>query len=779
MSENSTKNANSTTIVGQSILREDGPVKVTGKAEFTYDVDFPNMLHARFVKSPHAHANIIEIDTSEAMAIPGVHAVLTQADFPDVKFGDGVHDQTCLAEGRVLFEGQFVAVVAAETKKLAEQAANAVRVKYERLQPIVDGDEAFRKDPPVVVHPDLHNYEVAKVLPPTFIKDRPNVYQHYVVRHGDTEVGFEQADYIYEDEYRTAPLQHAPMEPHLVVAKPEGNGNLTLWSSCQALHKIRYSTARILQKPAAKVRVIEPFVGGGFGGKESPMLEPIAGRLAEVTGRPVRVAHTREEEFKNATVSGEVRTKVKTGVSKDGKIVARKVDAILPGGGFASTGFMVARNCTFGVGNSYSIPHISVDTYAVYTNTPVSGSYRGFGNRQVLFGLESQLDEIARDRNWDPIDFRKKNLLQEGEVTAFNEERDHVPSKVILETLEKNLPTPEPSDETWASGTGVALINKYSLAPTASSAIIKVHPDASIELRYSSDEIGQGNTTAMSQIVAEEFQTTIDKIIIVRGDTSVTPFDQGSISSRSTFNMGNAVKMACADAKNDLFQHASQVLEVPPEDLDTSHGRVYPKGDPDAGIEITDVFTAAIYESGYFLKRGGEIIGKDTWVIEAGDPQPGKPGRVNSFYSEGAVGASVRVNLHTGEVKVDQIVGVFDVGKAINPKLVDEQIIGAISMGLAGVLYEGMVYDEKSGRTINANYSDYKIPTIHEHPVVVPIFLEEGHPQGPYGAKGIGESPTVAVIPAVANAIRDATGHRFKELPITPEDIYLKISETE
>jgi len=765
--------------IGQSILREDGPVKVTGKAEFTYDIDFPNMLHARFVKSPHAHANIIEIDTSKAKEIPGVHAVLTQADFPDIKFGDGVFDQTCLAQDRVLFEGQFVAVVAAETKKIAEQAANAVRVKYERLEPIVDGEEAFRKDPPVIVHPDLHSYEVAKVLPPTFIKDRPNVYQHYVVRHGDVEVGFEQADYIYKDEYRTAPLQHAPMEPHLVVAKPEGNGNLILWSSCQALHKIRYTTARILQKPAAKVRVIEPYVGGGFGGKESPMLEPIAGRLAEVTGRPVRVAHTREEEFKNATVSGEVRIKVKTGVSKDGKILARKVDAILPGGGFASTGFMVARNCTFGVGNSYSIPHISVDTYAVYTNTPVSGSYRGFGNRQVLFGLESQLDEIARDRNWDPIEFRRKNLLQEGEVTAFNEERDHVTSKVILETLEANLPTPEPSDETWASGTGIALINKYSLAPTASSAIIKVHPDASIELRYSSDEIGQGNTTAMSQIVAEEFQTTIDKVILVRGDTSVTPFDQGSISSRSTFNMGNAVKMACADAKNDLFQHASQILEVPAEDLETSHGRVYPKGDPDTGIEVKDVFTEAIYESGYFLKRGGEIIGKDTWVIEAGDPKPGKPGRVNSFYSEGAVGASVRVNLNTGVVKVDQIVGVFDVGKAINPKLVNEQIVGAISMGLAGVLYEGMVYDEKTGRTINANYSDYKIPTIHEHPVVVPIFLEEGHPQGPYGAKGIGESPTVAVIPAVANAIRDATGHRFKELPITPEDIYLKISKTE
>jgi CO/xanthine dehydrogenase Mo-binding subunit len=776
MGGQSTKNTNATTIVGQSILREDGLVKVTGKAEFTYDVEFPNMLHARFVKSPHAHANIVKIDTEAAKDIPGVHAVLTQEDFPDIKFGDGVFDQTCLAQDRVLFEGQFVAVVAAETKKIAEQAANSVKVTYERLDPIVDGEEAFKKEPPVIVHPDLHSYEIAKVLPPTFIKDRPNVYQHYVVRHGDVESGFEQADYIYEEEYQTAPLQHASMEPHLAVAKPEGNGNLIIWSSCQAMHKIRYTTARILQKQPAKVRIIAPFVGGGFGGKESPLLEPIAGRLAEVTGRPVRVAHTREEEFKNATVSGEVRTKVKTGVSNDGKIIAREVTAILPGGAFASTGFMVARNCTFGVGNSYSIPNISVDTYAVYTNTPVSGSYRGFGNRQVLFGLESQLDEIARDRNWDPIDFRRKNLLREGEVTAFNEERVHVSSKAILDTLEQNLAEPGPSTDIWVSGTGMALVNKYSLAPTASSAIVKVHPDAAVELRYSSDEIGQGNTTAMAQIVAEEFQTTIDKIIIVRGDTSITPFDQGSISSRSTFNMGNAVKMACDDAKNELFQHASQIIEVPAEDLETSNGRVYPKGNPDAGIEIKEVFTAAIYESGYFLKRGGEIIGKDTWVIEAGDPKPGKPGRVNSFYSEGAVSASVRVNIQTGEIKIDKLIGVFDVGKAINPKLVDEQIVGAISMGIAGVLYEGMVYDEKTGRTINANYSDYKIPTIHEHPMVVPIFLEHPHPQGPYGAKGIGESPTVAVIPAIANAITDATGCRFTKIPITPEDVYLKIS---
>jgi len=760
--------------VGRSVTREDGRVKVTGRAEFTFDVELPNMLHAAFVRSPYAHARILDIDTSAAEAIPGVHAVLTQADFPGTKFGDGVFDQTCLADDRVLFEGHFVAVVAAETKRQAAAAVQAVDVEYEPLTPVVDGEAAFSKDPPAVVHPDLHSYETAAVLPPTFVEDRPNVYQHYTVRHGDVEAGFEAADRVYEDTFRTAPIQHAPMEPHMAVAKPEGDGELTIWTSCQALHKIRHTTARILGKPAAKVRVIEPFVGGGFGGKESPLLEPIAGRLADVTGRPVRVVHSREEEFKNATISGEVRTTVKTGVTEDGDIVARKVEALLPGGGYSSTGFMVARNCTFGIGNSYSIPNLHVDTYAVYTNTPVTGSYRGFGNRQVLFALESQLDEIARDLDLDPIQLRRQNLLAEGEVTAFNEERTHVASGAILDELEANLPEPVAPEGPWTSGVGVALVNKYSLAPTASSAIVKVHPDSTIELRYSSDEIGQGSTTAMSQIVAEEFGVEPETVEIVRGDTAVTPFDQGSISSRSTFNMGNAVKMACADAKSELFEHAAETLEIPPEDLETSGGRVYPKGDPDAGIAIEEVFTKAIYESGYFLRRGGEIIGKDTWNVEAGDPEPGKIGRVNSFYSEGAAAVALSVNTETGEIRLDRLVGVFDVGKAINPKLVREQIIGAFSMGLAGALYEEMVYDQRSGRTVNANYSDYKIPTAHEHPFdIEPIFLELGHPEGPYGAKGIGEVPTVALIPAIANAVRDATGHRFSELPITPEDVVL------
>jgi len=739
--------------VGRSIPREDGRVKVTGRAEYAYDVELPNMLHAAFVRSPYAHARVLDIDTSEAETMAGVHAVLTQADFPDTMFGDGVFDQTCLAADRVLFEGHFVAVVAAETKRQAEAAVQAVTVEYERLTPVVDGEAAFAKEPPAVVHPDLHDYETAEVLPPTFVEDRPNVYQHYTVRHGDVEAGFAAADHVYEATYRTAPVAHAPMEPHVAVARPEGDGELTIWTSCQAVHKIKNMTARVLGKPARKLRVIEPYVGGSYGGKESPLLEPIAGRLADVTGRPVRVVHSREEEFKNATISGEFRTTVTTGVTDDGDIVARKVEAICPGGAYTSTGFLVARNATFAVANSYSIPNLHVDTYGVYTNTPVSGSYRGFGNRQLTFALESQLDEIARDLDLDPIAFRRQNLLAEGEITAFNEPRTHVVAAKCLDAAADRLPFDAPPDrgDEWVSGTGFVLVNKHSLAPTASSAIVKVHPDATVELRYSSDEIGQGNTTAMAQIVAEEFGVPVEQVAIVRGDTDVTPFDQGSISSRSTFNMGNAVRLACADAKSELFEHAAETLEIPPEDLETAGGRVHPKGDPDAGIAIEEVFTAAIYESGYFLRRGGEIIGKDTWVVEAGDPEPDVVGRVNSFYSEGVLAVQVSVDRSTGQVVVDDVLAVFDVGRAINPRLVEE----------------------RSGRTVNANYSDYKIPTAHEHPLHIEhVVLEETFEEGPYGAKGIGEVPIVSVAPAVANAIHDATGVRLRSIPFTPEAVF-------
>ncbi|MDX1748585.1 MAG: molybdopterin cofactor-binding domain-containing protein, partial [Halobacteriales archaeon] len=322
---------------------------------------------------------------------------------------------------------------------LAQRAADAVRVEYERLEPVIDGEEAYRKDPPAVLHPNLRDYETSEVLPPIFVDGRPNVYQHYSVRHGDADAAFEQADRVYEDEYRTAPIDHVCMEPHVAVARPEGNGGLTIWTSCQAVHKIKNWTARILDMPPTKLRMIEPYVGGGFGGKESPLLEPVVGKLAELTGRPVKLLHTREEEFKNGMISGEFRTRVKTGVTEDGDIVAREVEAICPGGGYTSTGYMVARNATFAVANSYSISNVTIDTYGVYTNTPVSGSFRGFGNRQLMFPLESQLDDIARDLGLDPIAFRRQNVLEEGEVTAFNERRTHVVSRKCLDVAAERL----------------------------------------------------------------------------------------------------------------------------------------------------------------------------------------------------------------------------------------------------------------------------------------------------------------------------------------------------
>lgn len=766
------------TAVGKSIQREDGVEKVTGQAEYAYDVELPNMLWGSFVPSPYSHAKIKNIDTSNAEEYPGVHAVLTQADFPDVRFGDGVLDETVLADDRVLFEGQHVAVVAAETQEIADEAAQLVDVEYEQLPAIIDGEEAFEKDPSVVVHPDLYEYETSEVLPPTYVEDRPNVYQHYEVRDGDVEDGFEQADRVYEDEYRTSPVDHVCMEPHVSVARPEGKGELTIWTSCQAVHKIKNVTAYILDKSPNDLRLIEPYVGGGFGGKESPLLEPIVAKIAELTKRPAKIVHTREEEFKNGMISGEFKTTIKTGVTDDGDIVARQIEAICPGGGYTSTGFMVARNATFAAANSYSIPHLKVDTYGVYTNTPVAGSYRGFGNRQLMFPIESQLDDIARDLGLDPIEFRKRNVLEEGEVTAFNEKRDYVQSEKCLDVAEQKVgetprwETERESDE-WVTGTGVALVNKHSIAPTAASAIVKIHADETIELRYSSDEIGQGNTTAMAQIVAEDFGLPVENVKIVRADTDITPFDQGSIASRSTFNMGNAVQLACEDAKQELFEHASEVMEIPPEELETDEGDIFPSGDPDHSIEFKDVFTSAIYESGYFMKKGGEIIGKDTWYVEAGDPEPGKIGRVNSFYSEGVDIAHVSVNKETGRLNIDKLTAIFDVGKAINPKLVEEQIRGALAMGVGVTLFEELEFDPETGRTINSNYSDYMVPTIHEIPMdIESVILEENYDEGPYGAKGIGEPPISGLSPAVSNAILDATDRRIREIPMTPERIH-------
>lgn len=772
-------------VVGHSVKRLDAPEKVTGRAPYVYDMTLPNMLWAKVLRSPYPHARIVSIDTSAAEKLPGVAAVITAADLPRALHGTGLSDEPTMAVDRVRFVGEAVAAVAAETEEIAEEALTLIRVEYEELPAVFDPEEAMRPDPPAILHPDLSTYEYSPVVPPRFDPDRPNVYNHYKIRHGDVEEGFRQADIIVENRFTTAMIQHCQMEPHVCIARVETDGSLTVWTSAQTIYGIKQMLCDALQMPSSRVRVIVPYVGGGYGGKVEVKTEAIAAGLAMKTRRPVKLAFTREEVFTSATVRHPSVVYVKDGVKKDGTIVAREVTIILNGGAYSEYGYLTVRNAAFGAVGTYRIPNFKLDSYGVYTNLPIGGAFRGFGSNQVVWAIENQMDIVAEKLGMDPVEFRRRNLLKEGDINVSGEVTHSYGARECLEKVVEEIryyekPSQPPSGP-WRRGKGVALGNKYSIAPTASCAFVKVHDDGTIEIRTSADEMGQGSRTVLAQIAAEEFKVSIDKVKVVAGDTLITPYDQGSISSRTTYNTGNAVRLACQDAKRQLFEHAAKLLEASPEDLETEDGKVFVRGVPEKFVRFCDLFIPTLFASGRVLKEGGEIFGKATWYQYATpeDPETGQGGRLVAFYIHGATGAEVEVNVETGEVRVIRICSAFDMGKAVNPKLCEGQMEGGIGMAIGSALYEEMVLD--GGVVLNPNFMDYKIPTTMEIPgpsQVKCFIVEAPHREGPFGAKGLGEGVMIPCGPAIAAAVYDAIGVRIHDMPLSRERIWRALQKS-
>lgn len=769
-------------VVGKSVERLDAWEKVTGKANYVYDMYLHDMLFTKCLRSPYAHAKIIRIDTSEAEKLPGVAAVLTAKDLPKELHGTGLSDEPTMAIDRVRYVGEPVVAVAAESEEIAEEALELIIVEYEEFPAVYDPEEAMLSNPPAVIHPDLFNYTHSPVVPPQFDDDAPNIYNHYKIRQGDLEKGFAQADHIIEERYSTAMIQHCQMEPHVTVAKMDRNGEATVWTSAQTIYGIKQMLCDALQLPASKVRVIVPYVGGGYGGKVDIKTEGIALGLAIKTRRPVRFAFTREEVFTSATVRHPSVVYVKDGVKNDGTLVAREVKVILNGGAYSGYGYLTVRNASFGAVGTYKVPNYKLDSYGVYTNVPVGGAYRGFGSNQVCWAIENHMDLIAEKLNMDPVEFRKKNLLKEGDINSSGETTHSYGAKECLESAIKDIDyygeRPK-SVGPWKVGRGVALGNKYSIAPTASCAFAKVHHDGTVEIRTSADEMGQGSRTVLAQMAAEEFKVGMDKIKMVAGDTLITPYDQGSISSRTTYNTGNAVRLACQDVKKQIFEKAAKILEAAPEDLETADSKVYVRGSADRSISISDLFIPTLFASGAVLKEGGELFGKATWYQYASEEtEDGQGDRVVAFYIHGATGVEVEVNEKTGEVRVTKICSAFDMGKAINPKLCEAQMEGGVGMAIGAALYEEMVLD--NGVVINPNYADYKIPTAMEIPGpsnVVCRIVEAPHKEGPFGAKGLGEGTMIPVGSAIAAAIYDAVGKRFKDMPMTRERVLTAIKQ--
>ncbi len=785
-------------VVGKGATRLDALDKVTGETKYCTDKTMPGMLYGKVLRSPYAHARIDGIDISRAEKLPGVRAVVIGKDAPERRYGGYVKDQHVLCRNVVRHVGDAVAAVAAETLDIADKAIDLIDVTYSELPGIFDVEESWGTKSPVIIHPDLPQYQkiVAQGLYTRLEPDRPNVAHHHKIRHGDVEKGFQEADLIIENSFTTARIQHVPLEPHVCIIKPESDGGITIWAGRQGIYRAKRQFCAAFNLPPSKVRVISPHVGGAFGSKAMLRAEPIVALLALKARRPVKAVFSREEMFSAGGTRIPFVIFIKDGVKRDGTLVAREVRALLNVGAYADAGVMICRNCTFGAVGTYRVPGLKVDSYAVYTNEPITTPFRGFGNPQIVWAIESHMDMIAEELGLDPVEIRKKNLLKEGDINGNGEIVHSTAAEECLEKVAEYLELdkkPKNEEGPWRRGKGLALGSKYSVAPTSAMATVRVLTDGLVEVHHSADEMGQGVNTAMAQIAAEELGVTMDKMRVIWADTAETPyFPDGSTSQRTTFNLGNAVRLACQDAKKQMFEIAAKMLGASSDDLALKDGKIYVRSATSNSVKVTDIFTAdrplSSGQYGEYIEKYGEILGRGMWVQryapeepETGqiDPDLAQKGmRLSTFYAHAAQGAEVAVNVETGEVKILRFGAAADVGFPINPKMCEQQIEGGLSMGIASALWEEMKMDE--GMLLNPNLRDYKIldPVNMPENKNIKIFIALApHKDGPYGAKGTGETQMIPTAAVIANAVYNAVGVRMKGLPMNRERVFKALKD--
>ena len=788
-------------VIGKSATRLDALDKVTGAAQYCTDIKIPGMLYGKVLRSPHPHARIISIDTSKAEALLGVRAVVTGKDAPDTRYGGYLKDQHVLCKSIVRHIGDAVAAVAADTLDIAEKALELIDVQYEELPGIFDVDKAWENNPSVVVHPDVQQYD-AFVAQGLYIRretNRPNVAHHHQIRNGDLEKGFQEADVIVENRFTTARIQHVPFEPHICIIKQETDGSLIIWTGRQSIFRVKGHFCAAFNLPPSKVRVIDSYyLGGGYGGKAMMRAEPIVALLAIKSRKPVRLAFTRDEMFNAGATRIPFTIYIKDGFKKDGTMVAREIRALLNIGGYADAGVMICRNSCFGTVGDYRIPNLKVDTYAVYTNETLTTPFRGFGSAQMLWAIESQMDIVAKKLGIDAVELRRINLLKEGDVRGNGEIVHSIGARECLDKVAEHLEWNKKSEVTegpWRRGKGLAVGNKYSVAPTSAMATVRLLEDGVVEVRHSADEMGQGVNTVLGQIAAEELGAPMEKVRVIWSDTDNTPyFPQGSTSQRTTYNLGNAVWLAARDARKQIFELAAKMMKVSPDDLALKNEKIFVKSEPSRSISVTDVFTAdrpiLPGQFGDYVDKYGQILGRGMWVQryapenpETGqiDPALAKQGlRLASFFGHAAQGAEVAVNVETGEVKILKLSAASDMGFPLNPKMCEQQMEGGLSMGVGIALWEEMKL--ANGLVLNPNLRDYIIPDATNMPnnknfecFMTPI----PHKDGPYGGKGTGETQITPSAAVIANAIYNAVGVRMKDIPITRERVFKALKAKE
>ncbi len=739
-----------TAAVGRSVPRLEAHAKVTGRAEYVHNLAVPGMLHAKVFRATLAHARIRNIDTTAARAVPGVFAVYTGADIrkliAEPYYGPAFHDQPILAIDKVRYAGEPVAVVLAADVHVAEAAAQSIIAEYDELPAVYDEVEAMTSK--AVVHDVLKPAGTFADL--KYLKDKrdTNIALDFHLRRGDVNKAFAEADHVFEHTFRTQQVLHLPLEAFATVAVPSDNA-LLLHSSTQSPSFVRTEIARLFGWPDNKVRVKVPYLGGGFGAKVYVKSEALAAACAMLAKRPVKYALTMEEQFTMITKHA-TTLRIKSGVTKDGKITARECEVWWNGGAYADIGPRVTQKSGFTAAGPYDIDNVHIDSYALYTHLPPAGALRGFGIPQLVWAYESHTDMIARALNIDPLAIRHKNLLREGRPQATGTPMHDAALDLVLERLAERMQWAKSFDRgsgTIKRGRGLAIGFKASISPTTSMAIVNLAADGSCSLYSSTVDMGQGSDTAMAQMVSEVMGVPIEKITVVHPDTDVTPYDMATLGSRSTFHMGHAVKNAAEDARDKLIALAREV-----------------------GLAAETTPIPDIFRKKYGM-LAGNIVGVGSFIPPYTPPDAnGQSKNATPFWMIGATGAEVEVDTETGEFKVTRLVNLVDVGKSINPAIVETQISGATVMQLGFTLSEKM--DFSAGQCINASLADYKIPGIRDIPPMENEAVDGNQRNGPFGAKGVGESGTFGVSPAIANAIDDAVGVRLTSLPLTAEAVF-------
>ena len=752
--------------VGISIPRPDGPEKVTGRVQYVADIQAKGLLHAKLLRSPHAHAKIVSIDTSAAKALPGVRAVITAKDIPHLKKKAPTRAHAALAIDRVVFMGQPVAAVTADEPSIAEEALDLIKVEYHVLAASIDPLKAMLPGAPPVADAGTEA-DTSEALAHSAVaiakSDTPakavNISQQARLRRGDPAKGFAESDHILEKTYRVPMVHQGYLEPHAVLAEWDRNGLLTLWASTQGSFNTRSEVADVLGIPENSIRVIPVECGGGFGGKIRALCEPITAVLAQVTKRPVRYVMTRREELQAGMPAPQVIIKLKTGVKRDGTLMALDAETVIDSGAYS--GAVLAVSAVF-LGSMYKWPSFDIRGFEVLTHKPSVAAYRAPVAPQTIFAIESQMEQIARDLDLDSVEFRMRHLIQEGDPMVNGQPWQNNGAKQVLARIAEHPHWK--SRKQWVTGStngkrrgvGLALGGWLGgLQPTG--ATVRLNPDGTLAVLTGQVDIA-GTNISLAQIAASAYGVDTDLVRITTGDTDVAPMTGLSAGSKTIYTVGAAVLQAAEDARRQTFEIAAAELEASVHDLELVDGKVTVRGAPNKGITLASIG-----------KKGNLYMSKTPPVL----------GKANPAFTQQAPGfaaqlARLELDPDTGEVTLLDFVVVQDVGKAINPMGVAGQMQGGAVQSIGMALTEGLLFDDV-GRLTNPSLLDYRKLTAADLPNLETIIVEVPAPAGPFGARGVGEPPIIPAPAAIANAIQNATGARLTELPMNPERIALAL----